>query len=292
MNSFKKFKSNKSLFMIIGMILLLIYTISFLVPLFWALLSSIRREIFFIPKPFAWPEEFYFDNYKTVWKMMAVPTDAYGNKYMEEMFFNSICYSVVCTIMHTFTPCIAAYAVAKYNFKFGKFMYGIVIVTMILPVIGNLPSQIQVAKFTGAYDNLLGVAIMKGHFLGTNFLIFYASFKSLPNDYKEAAEIDGASQLQILLKIVLPLVKTTIGAIALLSFITFWNDYTTPMIFLPNMPTIAYGLHYFTSSSLTEASSLPVKIAACTIVIIPILLVFIAFKNKLIGNMAVGGIKG
>ena len=194
--------------------------------------------------------------------------------------------------MHVLTPCIAAYAVAKYNFKFGKFMYGIVIVTMILPVVGNLPSQIQMAKFTGAYDNLLGVAVMKGHFLGTNFLIFYAAFKSLPNDFKEAAEMDGASQLQVLLQIVLPLVKTTIGAIALLSFITYWNDYTTAMIFLPNMPTIAYGLQYFTSSSLNEASTLPVKIAACTMVIIPIFIVFVIFKDKLIGNMAVGGIKG
>ena len=124
-------------------------------------------------------KEFYFENYKVVWDMMAVPTDAYGNIYLEGLFVNSILYSVICTIMHVLTPCIAAYAVAKYNFKFGKFMYGIVIVTMILPVVGNLPSQIQVAKFTGAYDNLWGVAVMKGHFLGTNFLIFYAAFKSL-----------------------------------------------------------------------------------------------------------------
>lgn len=292
MNAFKKLKANKSVFMIIGLILLIIYTISFLFPLFWALLSSIRRESLFMASPFAWPEEFYFENYKVVWDMMAVPTDAYGNIYLEGLFVNSILYSVICTIMHVLTPCIAAYAVAKYNFKFGKFMYGIVIVTMILPVVGNLPSQIQMAKFTCAYDNLLGVAVMKGHFLGTNFLIFYAAFKSLPNDFKEAAEMDGASQLQVLLQIVLPLVKTTIGAIALLSFITYWNDYTTAMIFLPNMPTIAYGLQYFTSSSLNEASTLPVKIAACTIVIVPILLVFVAFKDKLIGNMAVGGIKG
>ena len=292
MNAFKKLKAGKSVFMIIGLILLIIYTISFLFPLFWALLSSIRRESLFMASPFAWPEEFYFENYKVVWDMMAVPTDAYGNIYLEGLFVNSILYSVICTIMHVLTPCIAAYAVAKYNFKFGKFMYGIVIVTMILPVVGNLPSQIQMAKFTGAYDNLLGVAVMKGHFLGTNFLIFYAAFKSLPNDFKEAAEMDGASQLQVLLQIVLPLVKTTIGAIALLSFITYWNDYTTAMIFLPNMPTIAYGLQYFTSSSLTEASSLPVKIAACTMVVVPILIVFVIFKDKLVGNMAVGGIKG
>ena len=133
---------------------------------------------------------------------------------------------------------------------------------------------------------------MKGHFLGANFLIYYASFKSLPNDYKEAAEIDGASQLQILLNVVVPLIKTTIGAIALLSFIGYWNDYTTAMIYLPSRPTIAYGLYYFTHSTINEASYVTVGIAACMLVTIPIFIVFLIFRNKLIGNMAVGGIKG
>ena len=190
------------------------------------------------------------------------------------------------------TPCIAAYAVAKYDFKLGKLMYGIVIVTMILPTIGNLASEIQVAKFVGAYNSIFGVAIMKGHFLGTNFLIFYASFKSLPNDYKEAAEIDGASQFRILTSIVLPLVSTTIGAIALLSFISYWNDYTTAMIYLPDRPTIAYGLYRFTTGSTNESNYVTRRMAACMLVTVPIFVVFLVFKDKLIGNMAVGGIKG
>lgn len=297
MNAFKKLKANRSVFVVLGLLLLILYTISFLFPLFWALLTSFRKEIYFMDRPFGWPENLpgfadYFANYRLVWDILYVPTSKYGNVYVVEMFYNSICYTVVCTITHTLTPCLAAYACAKYNFKFGKFMYGIVIVTMILPVIGNLASEIQVAKFVGAYNNLFGVAIMKGHFLGTNFLIFYAAFRSLPNDFKEAAEMDGANQMQILLQIVLPLVKTTIGAIALLSFISYWNDYTTAMIYLPDMPTIAYGLQYFTSSSSNESSNVPVVVSACTMITIPILIVFVLFKDKLIGNMAVGGIKG
>jgi ABC-type glycerol-3-phosphate transport system permease component len=241
---------------------------------------------------FALPKSFYFDNYIYSFDNMAVPVKGLGNIYIVEMFYNSICYALVSTIMHTLTPCIAAYAVAKYNLKFGKFMYTIVIVTMILPIVGNLASSIQVSKWTGTYDNFWGIAISKGSFLGTNFLIFYAAFKSLPNDFKEAAEMDGASQLQILLTIVLPLVRTTISAIALLSFTGYWNDYTTAMIYMPSKPTIAYGLYVFTHSTDNKSSFVTVWVSACMMVTLPIFVVFIIFKDKLIGNMAVGGIKG
>lgn len=292
MKRVKHLKSARGVFITLGVIFLLIYAISFLTPLFWALMTSFKREIEFMVDKFAFPSEFYLENYVYVWNEMAVPVKGIGNIYIVEMFFNSIVYTLVCTLTHTLTPCIAAYAVAKYKFKFGEFMYGIVIVTMILPVVGNLGSSLQVAKAVGTYDSLFGVAIMKGSFLGTSFLIFYAAFKGLPNDYKEAAEIDGASQLQILLSIVLPLVKTTIGALALLNFITYWNDYNTAMIYLPSMPTISYGLYRFTRSTDNKATFVTVWVSACMLVTIPIFIVFMLFKDKLIGNLAVGGIKG
>ncbi len=291
-NKIKHNQFGKSAFTVAGLVLLFLYTVSFLAPLFWALFTSFKTELDFMRNTFGFPSKFILDNYIYVFDNLAAPVPRVGNIYIVEMFYNSICYTVLCTLTHTFTPFICAYAVAKFDFKFGKFIYGIVIVTLILPIIGNLASSIQVSKAVGFYDNLFGVAIMKGYFIGTNFLIYYASFKSLPNDFKEAAEIDGASQFQILTRVVTPLVKTTIGAVALLSFISYWNDYTTAMIYLPSRPTIAYGLYYFTHSSTNEASYVTVAIAACMLVTIPIFIVFLIFKNKLVGNMAVGGIKG
>ena len=290
--SAKHYRFWKNAFIVVGFALLLLYTISFLTPLFWALSTSFKNELQFMRDPFGLPKEPDLENYFYVFEYMAAPVPRVGNIYIEEQFFNSIVYTLSCTLTHTFTPFICAYAVAKFNFRFGKVIYGIVIVTMVLPVIGNLASEIQVSKAVGFYDNFFGVAIMKGHFLGTNFLIYYASFRSLPDDFKEAAEMDGASQLQILVQIVSPLVKTTIGAVALLSFISYWNDYTTAMIYLPSHPTVAYGLYYFTHNSINEASYVTVAIAACMLVTIPIFIVFLLFRNKLIGNMAMGGIKG
>ena len=90
----------------------------------------------------------------------------------------------------------------------------------------------------------------------------------------------------------MPLVKTTIGALALLNFITYWNDYNTAMIYLPSMPTVSYGLYRFTRSTDNKATFVTVWVAACMLVTIPICIVFMLFKDKMIGNLAVGGIKG
>ncbi|MBO7344395.1 MAG: carbohydrate ABC transporter permease [Clostridia bacterium] len=292
-----KEKKSRNIFLAIGFILMLVYTISFLVPVVWAIITSTKTELDFMTNIFGWPKKMgknytFYNNYVFAYNNMKVGVKGIGNIYIVEMFYNAICYSVTSTIMHTLPPCIAAYAGAKYNFKFGKVMYTIVIVTMILPIVGNMASSIQMAKWVGVYDTFWGIAIMKGSFLGTNFLIFYAAFKSLPNDFKEAAELDGASQLHILLFIILPLVKTTISAIALLSFIGYWNDYSTALIYMPSKPTIAYGLYAFTHTSSNEASFVTVRVAACMMVTLPIFIVFVLFKDKLVGNMAVGGIKG
>lgn len=282
-------------FVVIGFILLLLYSISFLLPLVWSLNTSLKEEIDFMNNKFSLATSFNFKNYITAFRIMSVPIIEKGRSvqiYSVEMIYNALLYATLSTFMHTLTPCITAYAVAKLNNKFGKVIYTIVIVTMILPIIGNLASEIQISKMLGVFDNIFGVAIMKGHFLGTNFLIFYAAFKGISKDFAEAAYIDGASEMSVLTKIHLPLIKTTISAIALLSFIGFWNDYTTPMIYLPTKPTISYGLFYFNTTTTNEANFVTVKIAGCMLVSIPIFIVFLFTRKKLIGNLTFGGVKG
>ena len=294
-----KVKKSKKLtmFSIVGFTLLINYSISFITPLLWVFNSAIRKEMSFLENPFALVngKTFTLDYIKIAFESLKVPVMIEGTQYyigFEEMMFNSLVYSGLCTLTHTLVPCITAYCVAKYDFKFSKVLYTIVIVTIILPTIGNLASSIQVSKWFNAYDSFLGLSVMKGYFIGTNFLIFYACFKGISNEYIEAAEMDGASQWQIMTKVVMPLATPTIYAVALITFISYWNDYTTPMIYLPSHPTISYGLYYLCNSHDQAVNVLAVRLAACMIVSIPILLVFIVFRKKLMGNMTVGGLKG
>ena len=80
--------------------------------------------------------------------------------------------------------------------------------------------------------------------------------------------------------------------IVLLNFIAFWNDYQTPMIYIPSYPTLAYGLYYYVSGSFEqETSSVPMRLAGCVMVAIPLFIIFIAFQKKLLGGVSMGGLK-
>ena len=134
--------------------------------------------------------------------------------------------------------------------------------------------------------------LMKANFLGMYYLVFHAMFRALPKDFDEAAYMDGAGNFTIFFKINLPLVVGTFVTVMLIKFIDFWNDYMTPMIYMPSFPTIAYGLYAFVQESTTPSrSGTQIKLAACMLVFIPNFIIFIAFRDKLIGNISMGGLK-
>ena len=161
----------------------------------------------------------------------------------------------------------------------------------LLPVVGSLPSQIQIAKDLNLYDSIWGMWLMKANFLSMYLLIFQGMFKAVPNDYTEAAKMDGASNFTICFKIMMPLVSKSFFTVYLLNFIGFWNDYQTPLIFMPNHPTVAYGLYLFNRSTDGALSTIPMKLTGSMIVMIPILIIFLIFQKRLTENELGGGIK-
>ena len=218
-----------------------------------------------------------------------------------EMFLNSLIYAVGLTVFTMASEIIMAYAIAKYDFRLKKFFYGVAVVVMLIPIIGSLASEVKFAEALHLKDSFLGVFIMKCKFTGIYFLVFYAAFKSVSWTYAEAAQIDGASHLRVFLEVMLPLVKTTVSAVFVLLFIEYWNDYYVPMIFMPNKPTLSYGLFRIQSSTdqidlvidgVRQSLTTPRKLAACFMACVPILVVFIVFREKIMGNVTMGGIKG
>ena len=134
--------------------------------------------------------------------------------------------------------------------------------------------------------------ILKANFLGMYFLVFYGTFRSLSWEYAEAALIDGASHFTVMVKIMLPLVKSTLFAVGLLMFIGFWNDYQTPMLYIPSYPTVSFGVFSFEGNGMAGQNTVPNILAASILLMLPMVIIFIIFKNKFIGNLTVGGIKG
>ena len=291
-----KHKKKTPLFAIIILAILIVYMISLILPMFWGLYTSFKGVVDFqidsifpmFPLNFE-PYIKAFENF-----VMKVNDGEGGTREVafEGMMFYSVVYSLGCALIQTSVICVTAYTTSRFNFKFDKVVYNTVIITMILPIVGSLPSELRVAKLFGLYNKLYGMFVMKAHFLGMYYLVFHAMFRGIPKDYDEAAYIDGANNFVVFFKIILPLASGTFLTIALINFIGYWNDYTTPLVYMPDYPTIAFGLYDFVQSPVGERVHKPVKLAACMLVFIPNFAIFLIFRNKLIGNISMGGLKG
>lgn len=292
----KKTKIESYVFNIILFVILLIYTASLLVTLLWGFFTSVKSEGDFIMNVIGLPEKWMFKNYLTAFANMSVSVSLPGGGFREVSYVMSLGYSVLyaggSALAGTFIVCITSYAVSKYKFKFSAFLYGVVLFVMLVPIVGSMPSSIQISKALGLYDTVHGMWIMKAYFPGLYFLIYYATFKSLSWEYAESAFVDGASHTRVMFTIMLPLTKTTFSTILLLNFVACWNDYQTPMIYMPSKPTAAYAVYLYKNSTSQVISGLPMQIAGCFILLLPILLIYIVFRNKFVGNLTVGGIKG
>ena len=293
----KRRKKKMSLMNIILLILLLIYAFSLIGMIAWGLISSLRDAWDFDDFPTKLPgsfSELIFDNYETAIKGFSTKVETengYETVSFLEMIVNTLLYAGGSALMVTIMPCITAYIATNFKFKILNIYYIIVVVCMALPIIGSSASELQMAQALGIYNTIWGMWLMKGYFIGMYFLVFYASFKSLPRGFTEAAEIDGAGNFTIMTKVVLPLVRTTFTTIFLIQFINFWNDYQTPNLFLRKVPTLAVGLFRFMGETNIMYSNPPTQMAGSMILLIPILLIYILLQKRLIGSVTMGGLK-
>lgn len=290
-----KNKTEKSVLWIIIGILLFIYSVSLFLPMLWGLISSFKSSIDFTLNPFGMPRKWMFENYSTIIEYFKIDVMQVGGQrpvYIPEMILNSVLYALGSALIQAFIQFITAYAASRFDFKIGKVLYTIVILAMIVPIIGSDASALAVASFLGLRDSIIGMWVMKSYFLGMYFLVFYETLRAFPKDYAEAAYLDGAGNLSVMVRIMAPLSATTFFTITLLLFVQYWNDYTTPMLFMPNVPTLSYGLYYFSlHNTITEINTVPMKLGACMMMLVPTLIIFVAFHNKLLSNVTVGGVK-
>ena len=280
-----------SSFFIVLFVFLIIYSLLLVGLLVWAMISSFKTPRDFQTNPVGLPEKIV-NNFAEAIKLYKIQVGGVKGRPRYDMFpqmlYNSVLYSVGCALFNTIVICLTAYCCARYKYRMSKIVYAVVLITMTIPIVGSLPSQIQVAQSLRTYNTVWGMWLQSASFLGLYFLVFYETFASLPNSFFEAARIDGAGDFSLIFRIALPLAKNVFLTIFLLNFITYWNDYQTPLLFLKSMPVLSYGLYLITQSN----AYVPMIMAAATVVLAPVIIIFIFANKKLMGNLTVGGVKG
>ncbi len=298
-------------------IVLTAYTLSIAIVLFWGLMTSFKSylEFSFLKKVVEFPtwkvskNEILFGNYALVFDKLTFPTYvsyySSGNLVTHQktvglggMLVNTLLYAGTGAILTTIVPAVVAYMCSKFKFKFSKGIYWFVVIAMAIPVIGVYPAELSLLRNLGLFDTYLGFALQKSYFINMYFLVFFAFFEGMSDAYMEAAEIDGASDFRVMVQIMMPLAGKIISSVLLLQFVTFWNDYQTARLYMPTHPTLAFGVWALGSgmegihTGSPALSYVPARVTGCMILAIPISIIYAIFRDKLMGNLSMGGVKG
>jgi multiple sugar transport system permease protein len=185
---------------------------------------------------------------------------------------------------------LAAYAYARLKFPGKKLIFAILLATLFLPGIMFLVPNFVTVTRMGLLDNYWGV-LLPG--FAAVFPVFFMRqfFESIPHELEEAAEIDGASTIQVFTKIVLPLAKPALATLAIIEFLGAWNDFLWPLLVLkkPQMLTLQPGLRTLQGAYTSEYG---LMMAGAVIVAVPVLILYVLLQRFIVQSVATTGLKG
>ena len=283
---FRKNTTEKIIFGIVFVILVL-FAVSFIFPFLWIFINAFKEPAEYSASMMGWPTHFTMENFI---EALTFNEDS-SEMTILQMLGMTVIIAGVGTVVTVFTSSTAAYVVAKYKFFGRGIIFSVVIFSLIVPIVGSLPSQIQIMREVLHLDGtIIGCIFIYSGGFGANFLLLYSFFTNLSWTYIEAARIDGANDFRIFFRIVLPMARGPIIAITIIQLIGLWNDYQTPSIYLPDYPTLAVGLRdIFNQMSFYP---MPVIFAIIIVAMLPIILIFTIFSKIIMENTSVGGLKG
>lgn len=279
----RKSKGEIAVHLFVSFIFMLV-ALSYIYILVWAVLAGLKTHNDIVMEPFGLPKEWLWGHFVEVFETL----ESNGTKFVG-MFFNSVWFSVVPTLLTQLISVTFAYCCVKYKFPGSGFLYTLVLIIITLPIYGNAGATYRLHHTLGTVDNYAFGLIVGG--FNVCFLYYYAFMKNLSWTYAEAAMMDGANDFQIYYKVMLPQARSIIGALFLTNWITQWNSYETGLVYHPQLPTLPVGIYQFNTEMIYRAR-LDILFAACVLITLPALILFIVFNKTITTNVSVGGIKG
>lgn len=266
-------------------LLLLAVTLAVMVPILWMLTTSLKTEVEasrFPPTLF--PAVPQWHDYSDVFN--AVPFLTY--------LLNTIFYTTAVTVGQFIFCSLAAFAFARLRFPGRNVLFLIYLATMLIPAAVTLvPSFIEMKAF-GWLDTIWAMTIpgMLGSAFGTFLLRQY--MLAIPKELDDAATLDGAGPFYVFWKIILPLCKPALTALAIFTILAVWNDFLWPLVMLQSdsVTTLTLGLANFTSGGSETFVSTPISMAASTLTVAPLILIFFFAQRYFIKGIALSGMGG
>ncbi|MDO5416584.1 MAG: carbohydrate ABC transporter permease [Lachnospiraceae bacterium] len=260
----------------------LVFSLAFIVafPFFWMILASFKDiKEFYVLKPKLFPEKFSFANYTELVTKLNIP----------RYYLNSILVTTVQVLANVVIVLMAGYGFAKYQFRGKNFLFIMVLSSTMIPWVATIIPLYIMANNLHLVDTMMGL-IIPG--MADAFSIFLARnfISSVPTPLLEAARIDGGGETKIFLKVVIPLIKPLISVITIQKMVSSWNAFQWPLLVVNSdeLRTLPLAIAKL-SSQYYDAYNL--KLAAATLTIIPVLIVYIVFQKYIVEGVSLSGIK-
>lgn len=274
------FKLIRTLFLII----LIIDTIVVLYPVFIMLIDSCKTGAELAKNSWGLPENWTFANY--------IDLVRYNSGTLVRSYFNSIFVATSHTVLVLLFSTLAAFGFAKFDFKAKNAIFIVLLATMMVPGEITMPGIFLMFSKLKAM-NTYSIQIFPG--IASVFCMYMLreNIATIPDSLLESAELEGASILQIFWKIIVPLAKPAIGAMAILTFLGKWNDYLWPKMLLTKTKVMPIMVMLPTLSVDQSIYIVPweLMLAGCTLVSIPLIVVFLIFQDQFMSGITMGAVK-
>ncbi|RZU62526.1 carbohydrate ABC transporter permease [Zhihengliuella halotolerans] len=253
-------------------------------PLLWMIVSSLRPTDVIFREPGLFLTTFEWANYEQGWNALSHP--------FSHFLMNSAIVVFGCILGNLISCSLAAYAFARLDFRFKKIMFGLMLMTIMLPIHVIIVPQYIMFSQIGWVNTFLPIIIPKLLATDAFFIFLMVQFiRGIPKDMDEAARIDGAGHARIFLQVILPLMVPALATTAIFTFIWTWSDFFTSLIYLtdPSMYTVPVALRAFIDA--TGESNWGSLFAMSIVTLLPVFLAFLLGQKFLVKGIATTGIK-
>lgn len=265
-------------------LLLLAIAVPFLFPTWWMITASLKpiEKVFSFPSSLI-PNDFQVSNYSQVFKLQP----------FLRQYWNSMSVAVLVTLITVTISTMGGYAFARINFKWRGKVFVLLLSALLMPAEVTLIPIFRLMVKSGLSDTFFPVILIPafGAHAIVGLFLMRQFFLDFPAELEEAAEIDGLSRFRIFIKIALPLAGPAVASLAILSFLYSWNLFLEPLVFLtePNKYTLPVVLPQFTDTY--GAPIWNVQLAATSLSVIPVMIVFVMAQRHFIRGITMTGIK-
>jgi multiple sugar transport system permease protein len=265
-------------------LLLIVLALLFSLPLAWMLSTSLKNDAQTYHVPPIWlPWPLRFANYPEA--LQAQPFGLF--------FLNSMQYATSVVIGQLLSCSLAAYGFARLRWAGRNVLFGLCLATLMLPYQVTMVPLFITFKALGWVNTYRPLIVPA--FFGSAYYIFLLRqfFLTIPQEITEAARIDGSSELGILARVVIPLARPALVVVALIEFLTAWDNYLGPLIYLNSerLYPLAIGLQLF-RSDFVERLAWPYLMAATTVVMLPVIVLFFLAQRAFVEGITITGVRG